>query len=133
MKHSIFLAVLSLTACSSDQQLDGRTSNSTHANAVFSSTVTTAGAEVSSKPASRSALLARIDAIDAAIAEWHGASTLAAAKVGAEKARNLITGSTGPGYGDLDGTARSGGKWTLVCFPASRGNPVSLRNSPTLA
>lgn len=87
---------------------------------------------MSSKPASRSALLARIDAIDAAIAEWHGASTLAAAKVGAEKARNLITGSTGPGYGDLDGDRTIGGQVDAGLLPGSRGNPVSLRNSPLL-
>ena len=42
------------------------------------------------KSTHRAELLARVDAIDAAIAEWRGARTLAAAKPGAEKARNLV-------------------------------------------
>jgi len=48
-------------------------------------------------------------AIDAAIAEWRGARTLAAAKASAEKARNLVTGPAGPAYGDGDGDGTIGG------------------------
>ena len=89
---------------------------------------------LSSKSSNRADLVARVDAIDAAIAEWRGARTLAAAKVGAEKARNLVTGPAGPAYGDLDGDGTIGGEVEAGLLPGLGGNAglASARPNPCM-
>ena len=89
------------------------------------------------KPTLRAELVARVDAIDAAIAEWRGARTLSAAKAGAEKTRNLVTGPSGPAYGDGDGDGTIGGEVDAGLLPglggqaglaSDRPNPCMLAN-----
>ena len=89
---------------------------------------------LSSKSFNRADLVARVDAIDAAIAEWRGARTLAAAKVGAEKARNLVTGPAGPAYGDLDGDGTIGGEVEAGLLPGLGGKAglASARPNPCM-
>ncbi len=60
-------------------------------------------------PADTTALVARIDEIDAAIAAWGSATDIAAAHAAAEAARNLVVGAHGPHYGDADGDGQIGG------------------------
>ena len=49
------------------------------------------------------AVVQRLDAIDAAVAEWRDAGTLPEAKAAAELALNLVVGPDNPLYGDGDG------------------------------
>lgn len=102
----------------------------TDANVEVGATVATPSKALNAKPADRTALVARLDAIDAAIAEWRGAPTLAAAKAGAEKARNLITGPAGPGSGDLDGDGTIGGQVETGLLPGLAGEAGMASGDP---
>lgn len=130
MKHFILFALVSLAACSSERPAGEMISDATSPDAQRSSVVTAPSADASDIPASRSALLMRVNAIDAAIADWRGARTMAAAKAGAEKARNLITGPNGPGYGDLDRDGEIAGKVDVGLLPGLAGQSGLASDHP---
>lgn len=131
MKHFCRLAVVSLVgACSSELAPEPKASSVTPANVQVGPTAARPSASVRSKQADHAALMARVDAIDAAIAEWGGARTLAEAKAGAEEARNLITGSNGPGYGDLDGDGTISGQVEVGLLPGLAGQAGLASASP---
>lgn len=77
-------------------------------------------------------LVARVDAIDAAIEQWRRAPSLVSAKAGAEKARNLITGPDGPNYGDLDGDGTIGGRVDAGLLPGLGGQAGLASAQPNL-
>jgi len=79
-------------------------------------------AGVAATPAAQRTAVNRADAVVAATRRWAAATTLARAQVGAERARNLITGPRAPGAGDGDGD----GEATRVAtglLPGEDGSP----------
>lgn len=129
---SLVIAVLLVTACSNPEpgpEVSGRVVT---AAAEPGTAVVSTDLAPGSKPTDRAELEARVDAIDAAIAEWRGARTLAAAKAGAEKARNLVTGPAGPAYGDVDRDGTLGGEVDSGLLPGLGGEAglASARPNP---
>lgn len=74
-------------------------------------------------PAAPDGVGTRLAKIEAAIADWRSASTLAAAHRAAEAARNLVVGPAGPYYGDADGDGRIAGQGEAGLLPGLRGEP----------
>jgi len=72
------------------------------------------------------ALSARLDAIDAAIVAWRGATSVEQARAAAETAANLVVGPNGPGYGDRDGDGVIGGNTDGGLLPGLDGTPAGL-------
>ena len=68
-------------------------------------------------------LLARVDAIQAAVTAWKSAPDLKSVKAAAETARNLVVGPHGPGYGDADGDGTISGAATIGLLPGLGGQP----------
>ncbi|MEJ7777707.1 MAG: hypothetical protein WKF52_10070 [Sphingomicrobium sp.] len=135
MKEFALIAASLVAACSSDPELGPEASESVvSATAEAGTAVVPPDLAHDSKPINRAELLARVDAIDAAIAEWRGARTLAAAKSGAEKARNLVTGPAGPAYGDVDGDGTIGGEVDAGLLPGLGGEAglASARPNPCM-
>jgi len=133
MKQFTLLLAVSLVAACSDREAGSEASRIVVPTPVETGPAAAASALArGSKPIDRAALLARVDAIDAAIAEWRGARTLAAAKAGAEKARNLVTGPAGPAYGDVDGDGMIGGEVDAGLLPGLGGEAglASARPNP---
>ena len=130
MKHLILFNLMSLAACSSERHAGKSNLGVNNTDAKSSSAVAAPSVDVSSRPAIRPSLAGRIDDIDAAIATWRGARTLAVAKAGAEKARNLITGYFGPGYGDLDGDGVIAGQVDVGLLPGLAGQAGLVSNGP---
>jgi len=131
MRYFFLLTVVSLIgACSSERAPESAASNVSPANVEVGSAAAAPNDVVSPKPADSAALVGRVDAIDNAIAEWRGARTLAAAKAGAEKARNLVTGSNGPGYGDLDGDGVIAGNVKVGLLPGLAGQAGLVSAGP---
>ncbi len=56
------------------------------------------------------AVAVRLDAMGTALDRWAAAPTIAAARAAAETARNLVTGPSAFGAGDLDGDGTVGGR-----------------------
>ncbi len=124
MKRLALFVLLSLVAACSDREAKSQTARNvvpTHTKPVLAAAPS--GSARSSDSFNRAGLVARVDAIDAAIKQWRGARTLAVAKAGAEKARNLITGPAGPAYGDLDGNGTIGGAVDAGLLPGLSGQP----------
>ena len=67
------------------------------------SSASNSGSKDSATTADATALAARLTQIDEAINSWQSSPDLAAARVFAETARNLVVGPDGPYYGDADG------------------------------
>ena len=135
MKQLALLIAVSLVAACSDREAGPEAVRSVVPTPDKTGPVTAPSVSgLSSKSSNRADLVARVDAIDAAIAEWRGARTLAAAKVGAEKARNLVTGPSGPAYGDLDGDGTIGGEVEAGLLPGLGGNAglASARPNPCM-
>lgn len=136
MKHFALLITASLVAaCSSDREPGPEASASVVSAASESDTaIAPPDLAVGPKQTDRAGLVVRVEAIDAAIAEWRGARTLAAAKAGAEKARNLITGPAGPAYGDVDGDGTTGGEAVVGLMPGLGGEAglASARPNPCM-
>lgn len=134
MKHFTLFALVSLAACSTERHADEKAFGVADTDAESIAAVAAPSADVSSKTASRSALVVRMDAIDVAISEWREARTLTAAKAGAEKARNLVTGPAGPAYGDVDGDGTIGGKVDAGLLPGLGGEDglSSARPNPCM-
>ncbi|WP_156163690.1 hypothetical protein [Demequina subtropica] len=65
----------------------------------------------------------RLDALDAAVADWADASSLEEAQGAAETARNLVVGPDGPLYGDADGDGAIGGESAQGLLPGLDGSP----------
>ncbi|MCL1595260.1 MAG: hypothetical protein M3132_13000 [Actinomycetia bacterium] len=73
------------------------------------------------------ALLAeRIDAIDAAVVEWRGATSIEEAQGAAEVAANLVVGPNGPGYGDRNEDGVIGGASEIGVLAGVDGSPAGL-------
>ncbi|SEI84960.1 hypothetical protein [Demequina mangrovi] len=66
---------------------------------------------------------ARLDALDAAVADWAAASSLDEAQIAAEAARNLVVGPAGPLYGDADGDGMIAGEVDAGLLPGLDGSP----------
>ena len=66
-------------------------------------------------------LLARVDAIQAAVTAWKSAPDLKSVKAAAETARNLVVGPHGPGYGDADGDGTISGAAMIGLLPGLGG------------
>lgn len=69
------------------------------------------------------ALVARIDAIEAAVTRWRSAAGLDAVRAAAEEARNLVVGPAGPSYGDADGDGVIAGQAATGLLPGLHGEP----------
>jgi hypothetical protein len=67
------------------------------------------------------ALATRLVAIDDAVDRWRSAADLASARAGAEEARNLVVGPTGPFYGDGDGDGMVEGASEIGLLPGLGG------------
>ncbi|MDJ0349143.1 hypothetical protein [Cryobacterium sp. PH29-G1] len=81
---------------------------------------------VASAPTDVALLADRLDSVDAAVAQWRTASSLAAAQTAAETAANLVVGPNGPGYGDRDGDGMIGGESAAGILPGLDGIPAGL-------
>jgi hypothetical protein len=83
---------------------------------------------VTARPPSSAAtaVAARLDAMEAALDRWAAAPTIGAAHAAAENARNLVTGPSAFGAGDLDGDGTVAGR-------VSEGLLPGLDRSPGLA
>jgi hypothetical protein len=79
--------------------------------------------------AANTALVERIDDIEAAVKLWQDASTIADAHAAAEQARNLVVGPNGPDYGDADGNGGIDGNSQIGILPGLSGE-VGLAQSP---
>ncbi|MEO7276574.1 MAG: hypothetical protein ABIW33_00960 [Sphingomicrobium sp.] len=130
MKHLFLVAIVTLAACSSERHANEVLSGATNTDAQSNSGFAAPSADVSAEPKSRSALMVRLDAIDAAIGDWRRARTLAEAKAGAEKARNLITGPGGPDYGDFDGDGEIAGQVDVGLLPGLAGQSGLATDHP---
>ena len=96
-----------------------------------SSTVgaTSSTTNVSSESTDVGSVLARIEAIEMAVAIWRPATSIEDAQVAAETAANLIVGPNGPGFGDRNGDGVVDGKSAVGVIPGLDGTPVGLANS----
>lgn len=72
-------------------------------------------------PSMSPAVSARLVALDAALTAWASAGTLTQAKASAETVRNLVTGPSVMGYGDLDGDGHTRGANDVGLLPGERG------------
>ena len=133
MKQFALLIAVSLVAACSNREPGPEVSGRVVTAPVEPDTaVVPPGLALGYKPTHRAELVARVDAIDAAIAEWRGARTLPAAKAGAEKASNLVTGPAGPAYGDVDGDGTIGGKVDAGLLPGLGGEAGLASARPNL-
>ncbi len=73
------------------------------------------------------AYTARLDLLDAAVADWRDASTIEAAHVAAETAANLVVGPAGPGDGDRDGDGTVNGESDDGVLPGLDATPAGWR------
>jgi len=90
-----------------------------------------AESEPSETPAASGEPLAhRLDQVDAAVAAWSGAATVAEAHAAAEEARNLIVGPAGPMYGDADGDGTVRGDIAVGLLPGVEGEEGLAQAEP---
>lgn len=102
--------------------------------------VACSAAEPANEPAPpEPSLVARLDLIDAAVADWADAETLADAKAAAETARNLVVGPDNPLFGDADGDGVIGGEAgegiaiDIGLLPGLGGEPALAQAEPVNA
>jgi len=81
---------------------------------------------------SGSALQARLEAIDQAVADWRDSESIEAAHAAAETAANLVVGPDGPGYRDRDGNGEIGGETDAGLLPGEDGSPAGLAGPPAV-
>ncbi len=64
---------------------------------------------------------ARLDSLDAAVADWRDAASLPEAHTAPEEACNLVVGPGGPLYGDADGDGVAQGQNGIGLLPGKGG------------